>query len=377
VGWLLGYPASTPGSERKALDDGKGKYEDTPTQSDSAGIETRIPSESSPELDAVDLTPGGTSMVPTGGPESADGELPLGLEATSSVDLGSKALVGFRQAALTVELGQVSASAFFGASNDDEASAQAAASEVTRAACELIGDHAWSLLEAGQLAALAQLSTATNALPAGLSGIMAKAQPGVLTLPSLSIFAFTSIPPAAPSVDPCPPITPSSLLSCLGVCAQQLPVWNGEVYEEDAVAVRDLVATLGERGTAWALALSVITVHSPGILHFRHEYESVWIQFVADVKIDPTYSFLHHCVEMLSDSAEGASLSNGLSASAATATDYSMTLMSQSLNASASTLLSFPSESSVEADVEGRLAQGVKPGYMTATSEIQVASPRN
>lgn len=155
-----------------------------------------------------------------------------------------------------------------------------------KAACWLVAEHAWRLLESGHLASLSQLVQASSFLPfGGLSGLMKQ---------------HRDSPYAASG---CTGQAASELLKCVTRAVSELPVWTSEEVEMCAVAVERLCREVGAVG--WAVAMAVVLVDATTVTAFKQEQPEVWAEFVQLLYGDTSLSYLWEIVEVLTDGVEG------------------------------------------------------------------------
>ncbi|GIL70747.1 hypothetical protein Vretifemale_1461 [Volvox reticuliferus] len=165
-------------------------------------------------------------------------------------------------------------------------SGDAASAANAKAACGLVAEHAWRLLEAGHLAALGQLLQTSSFLPGGLTGLMTQ---------------HRDSPYAARGCAVC---VAHELLKCLTRAVSELPVWSSEAVEMCAVDVERLCREVG--AVAWAVAMAVVLVDAATVTAFKQEQPVVWAEFVQLLHADNSLSYLWDIVEVLTDGVENA-----------------------------------------------------------------------
>jgi hypothetical protein len=146
-------------------------------------------------------------------------------------------------------------------------------------ACQLVADHAWQLLEQGHLGALAQLQQAMSFLSGGLLRLMR-----CFMDPAAELTAAGD----TSSVD---------LLSALSSAVRELPVWENEAVEGNALRVLEVCQALGME--AWTLAIGVLLVDMSVVLPFREAHPQVWAAFAEQLQADQSFYFLHEIVDVL------------------------------------------------------------------------------
>ncbi len=152
-------------------------------------------------------------------------------------------------------------------------------------ACQLVADHAWALLDQGQLGALAQLHQAMAFLSGGLLRLMR-----AFTDPLAAVGGAGGAGGGGTSA--------VDLLSALSSAVRELPVWESEAVEHNALRVLELCGALHME--AWTLAVGVLLVDMAVVLPFREAQPGVWQEFAEQLRADGSFYFLHEIVDVLS-----------------------------------------------------------------------------
>lgn len=148
-------------------------------------------------------------------------------------------------------------------------------------ACQIIAEYAWSLLDQGKLAALAQLTLAMAFLSGGLGAMMVSHGD-------------------ERQQEPLEAVTSMSLFSALGRAVQELPVWEGEETEQSAVCLHELCSQL--HCWSWRVALAVLTVDLQVIGEVKSARPEMWQELTSLLRSEPAYYYLLDIVDLVVNS---------------------------------------------------------------------------
>ncbi|GLC73770.1 hypothetical protein PLESTF_001417100 [Pleodorina starrii] len=292
LGWLLGYsadPVPDAGGgqgdqqhhqqqqgQQERSDAAKQPLEPEKLQQQQQQSAEPLPVAPDPDFAPAVVAPNSSAAAAAAAPglsRSQHGR--MGLPPNSPARVGGLAAAAPGSPALAQMLMAASASA---------ASGSAANAANAKAACGLVAEHAWRLLENGHLAALGQLVEASSFLPGGLAGLMRQ---------------HRDSPYAARG---CAAHSARELLQAVTRAVSELPVWTGEAVEMCAVAVEALCREVG--AVAWAVAMAVVLVDAATVTAFRKEQPVEWGEFVQALHADTSLSYLWDIVGVLSEGVE-------------------------------------------------------------------------